>query len=829
MDRFRCGAVSAAVVFALAAGWTTAAFATPTKTSPCSNCHSGANVGVTATQTSVTSSSAVYRVSAPTATAIAIFQGSTKVAYVVGTTANFSVSTGKTYTIFAVKGPTTSDGIGQTSVSPVAPPVDTTPPVTSTDATVSYAATATITLSATDAGGSGVAATYYVLDGGLQTIGTKVIVASPGGHTLEYWSADGAGNVELHKLIAFVIQAPADTTAPITTSNAAATYNGSASITLTATDVGGSGVAGIYYILDGGAQVAGNQALTSAPGAHTLEFWSIDGAGNVETPHKTANFSVAALPDTTAPVTTSDALASYIGTATVTFVATDTGGSGVAHTYYRLDAGAQTEANSLTTTALGSHSVEFWSVDGAGNAEAPHKVANFSVTAPANSSDKTPPTTASNAVASYTTTATIRFTATDNRYGAGVSATYYVLDGGLRAAGTSVTVGAPGNHTLEFWSIDKAANEELPHKSVSFLVDPIAPTTTSDARAFYNGTATVKLSGIDNAGGCGVANTYYKLDGSTQTSGTIVSASSAGQHTVEFWSRDALGNSETPHKTATFTIDLQAPVTSCDATAAYTKPATVRLGATDAGGSGVAGTYFILDGAPAQKGTQALAYLPGVHRLEYWSEDNAANAERHRTISFTVDPLAPYTTSNVKATYVGPATVTLTATDTGGAGVAATYYRLDGGPQTAGTSVRATRIASHTLTFWSVDAFGNAEMPKTVAFVVKPVPYKVTVIRLPYASLYTVKRVSGVARYTLKAKLKKPSGAALVGARVYLQARVSATKPWTTMYVLKTSTTGSVAHTYVKRRASTVYYRWYVPATSLHNAAVTGSQKVVVK
>ena len=39
--------------------------------------------------------------------------------------------------------------------------------------------------------------------------------------------------------------------------------------------------------------------------AHTLEFWSVDAAGNVELPHKTASFTVTA--DTVAPTTTSNA------------------------------------------------------------------------------------------------------------------------------------------------------------------------------------------------------------------------------------------------------------------------------------------------------------------------------------------------------------------------------------------------------------------------------------------------------------------------------------------------------------------------------------------
>ena len=62
------------------------------------------------------------------------------------------------------------------------------------------------------------------------------------------------------------------------------------------------------------------------------------------------------LPDTTAPTTTSDAKASYVGTATVHLTATDNaGGSGVAHTYHVLDGGAQAEGTTLIVGAAGPH------------------------------------------------------------------------------------------------------------------------------------------------------------------------------------------------------------------------------------------------------------------------------------------------------------------------------------------------------------------------------------------------------------------------------------------------------------------------------------------
>jgi hypothetical protein len=168
--------------------------------------------------------------------------------------------------------------------------------VTVSDAKATYVSSASVNLTATDAG-SGVAGTYYRLDGAAQVAGTTIATSAIGSHTIEFWSVDVAGNTETHKTAAFAISAPpapVDATAPVTVSDAKATYVSSASVKLTATDAG-SGVAGTYFRLDGGAQTAGTTIATSAIGSHTIEFWSVDVAGNTEA-HKSASFAITAPP-----------------------------------------------------------------------------------------------------------------------------------------------------------------------------------------------------------------------------------------------------------------------------------------------------------------------------------------------------------------------------------------------------------------------------------------------------------------------------------------------------------------------------------------------------
>ncbi|KIL38335.1 hypothetical protein SD70_27070 [Gordoniibacillus kamchatkensis] len=76
-----------------------------------------------------------------------------------------------------------------------------------------------------------------------------------------------------------------DTTAPVTANNAPAGWvNKDVTVTLTASD-SGSGVASTCYTVDGGAVQEGTSVVITAEGKHVISYWSVDKAGNVESPH----------------------------------------------------------------------------------------------------------------------------------------------------------------------------------------------------------------------------------------------------------------------------------------------------------------------------------------------------------------------------------------------------------------------------------------------------------------------------------------------------------------------------------------------------------------
>lgn len=167
--------------------------------------------------------------------------------------------------------------------------------------------------------------------------------------------------------------------------------------------------------------------------------------------------------------------------------------------------------------------------------------------------------------------------------------------------------------------------------------------------------------------------------------------------------------------------DTTAPITTISGAPAgwSNAPVTFSLTASDAG-SGVKARYYRLgSGAQITYTAPVTISTDGATVVSYWSVDNAGNTETVKSTTVRVDRTAPVTSSNAAASYVGSASIALAATDAG-SGVGTTSYRLNGGPQTVGTSVSVITPGTHTLEFFTTDVAGNAETPKSVTFTVTP-------------------------------------------------------------------------------------------------------------
>jgi hypothetical protein len=274
---------------------------------------------------------------------------------------------------------------------------------------------------------------------------------------------------------------------PVTTDDAPTGWqNQPVTVHLTAAEPGGSGVASTHYSVDGGPDQTGTNVTIPAPsdhsndGSHTITYYSVDRDGNQETPH-----TATVLIDTTSPTTTDDApTGPQTSDVTVDLTATDpanpdgSAASGVANTFYSVDGGPLQSGNAVTIPAseIGLHTIKYYSVDNAGNPEAPHYATVLMAPPQTISFSSTPP---SNAVygGSYPTVAA---TATS-----GLPVTLSIdpssTSGACTLTGTTVSFTGVGTCVID---ADQAGNDNYapaPQVQQTFTVGPVPLTVTASS------------------------------------------------------------------------------------------------------------------------------------------------------------------------------------------------------------------------------------------------------------------------------------------------------------------------------------------------------------
>ena len=242
------------------------------------------------------------------------------------------------------------------------------------------------------------------------------------------------------------------------------------------------------------------------------------------------------------------------------------------------------------------------------------------------------------------------------------------------------------------------------------LVDTAAPVTTitlnpassNGSGGWYKGTSpTFTLSATDT-GGSGVATTYYKIDGGTQTvyPGSPVTIPDGSAQTISYWSVDNAGNTEITHTTAALKIDTVAP------TGSITVPAnnatvsgsavTVTSNSADSG-SGVASAQFEYSAHNANTWTtigtdtsspysvswNTTSLSPGSYDLNVITNDVAGNSTTSAIVTVIVQVVGTYSGSTNGNIPAGPST---------------TYYGIDTPSSTGSTTSTANTLTPGTGT-----------------------------------------------------------------------------------------------------------------------------------
>ncbi len=183
-------------------------------------------------------------------------------------------------------------------------------------------------------------------------------------------------------------------------------------------------------------------------------------------------------------------------------------------TWYRLDYGPAHAISASTELPFVSeeyHDVMVWSSDGAGNNETPaHRTVAI---------DRTPPTSSSDATATYGGKAVITFSGSDNLSGISEFQWRHVGDVAwttVTPAAASATIPDPGTYTLEYRALDLAGNVGETHLA-TFEILPLEPTElqlSTTSRNVTYGTY-VSVAGTLTTGGAELVGQTVKLQASS--------------------------------------------------------------------------------------------------------------------------------------------------------------------------------------------------------------------------------------------------------------------------------------------------------------------------
>ncbi len=425
----------------------------------------------------------------------------------------------------------------------------------------------------------------------------------------------------------------------------------------------------------------------------------------------------------------------------VQIAATDTL-SGIDRVQYRLQNDPWQDGDFLLITDDGIHSLTARAQDRAGNLKASQPITL--------ARDATPPvTTLSSSLPPspqgwYQAPVTLTLSAQDAT--SGVAATYWRLNQGTWQQTPTLTVAEDGQHTLAYYSIDRAGNQEPP-QTTTLRIDQTPPTTSyailashEPVNGWYSRPVTIALVAIDE--GIGVANTFYRINQGEWQEGDSFQLTESGDYDIDFYSIDKLGHEEAissiPGGVHIDTLPPQAPIpldvsprgwTNQNRFALY-----MALPPNDL--SGIAGAYvkigdpplFPTDGQwhPGANSILSNIQAPeeGAFNAYVWLRDTAGNADHGNyglwsgALSLKYDATPPVTQlaiageSGQNGWYRSPLTITLTPEDPL-SGPEQTWVSVDGSEFFTSTQVTLLTQDKHVLRYFSQDHAGNQEATRS--------------------------------------------------------------------------------------------------------------------
>ncbi|HWG92562.1 MAG TPA: right-handed parallel beta-helix repeat-containing protein [Candidatus Thermoplasmatota archaeon] len=591
-----------------------------------------------------------------------------------------------------------------------------------------YKSNVTASLAATD-GTSGVATTYFRLDGGDVTVYTSpVAIKGTGIHAFDPFSKDVAGNLEslVRRDVRVDITAPESRIQVLSgTPGTNGWYRSAVQAAVNATDEG-AGVASRELGVNGGplAPYTGPIPLVT-DGIHRLAHRAVDLVDHVEATRETLVKIDATAPSLSFAISGTLHPTGWYTTAPRVFANGSDATSGVALVEYRLNGGTwRVYAGAVTLGSTGTHTFEGRVTDAAGNL---FTASPFTIRV-----DLAPPVTSAVVQENtkgtgtwYRSNLTVRLDPTDAP-GSGVASTTYRLDGGLDVAyvpGSTFRVEGEGTHVLHLSSTDLVGHVEA-LRPVTLGIDLTKPVTTAlvngtqnPETGLYHSATTVQLLAADPVSG--VQSVQAWVNGVATSFPRTFTLS--GVYNITYRATDkALNVEPLQYLNLSLELDITPPTTTAALTGPvgssgwYRGPVKVTLTAKDLE-AGVGFIEYRTDGGNWTTYAGPFTITgDGLHTLQYRAMDLVGNLETAKpATTLKLDGTAPVPTHQVTGPlglgdwYTGPATVSLSAVDAT-SGLQRITYKLNGvNKGTYASPVKLTGSGVYVLNYTAVDVAGN--------------------------------------------------------------------------------------------------------------------------
>jgi hypothetical protein len=542
-----------------------------------------------------------------------------------------------------------------------------------------------VTLSGHDGSPGTVTMDYQIDNAAVQTgkpIGQVLDFGIDGQWVLKTQAVDaaGTGSGMQPRPIKIDTAPPANTTAV-----SAAWSNTSVPITVTGTDVGGSGVASVEWKLDGSAVQSTASLVVSGDGTHSLETRITDVAGN------TSGWRLDQVKiDSSAPSDSTAVSGAWImgNSAPVTITGTDDR-SGIGTVQWVLDgvSGSSLSASyTLAVSGNGEHTLQTQVIDLAGNASGwSDHVVRIDSDPPSNLTPVIDPAWRSSDVI-------VRLDGADG--GSGLKRMEWSLNGSAakpEVAGTNITVSGTGGHTLRTRAVDMAGHASG-WRTDLISIDKVAPTdlTATPPAGAVPSPYEVTVDGDDLHSF--VDHVEWKIDGGpTQTGPDGSTVLLSGTRTFVFQTRivDAAGN-DSGWRSKTVTVDSSLPGgdttppidTTSPPTGWQTGDVALLLNGADAG-VGISYMQFRRGGssvATQAPGTTIPITGDGVHRVETRAVDGNGNRSNWRSHTIRIDTTVPVDDTVLPTGWTSSGTFRLAGQDSApGSGIENIEWEIESG------------------------------------------------------------------------------------------------------------------------------------------------------